>query len=57
MSNECSCGSKLVSYWLYDGHGIALCKVCDKCESQKVKKYRPDIFTQYDADEPIDSDY
>ncbi len=50
---ECICGSKLEAYWLYDGHGFALCKVCDKCKSQKVKKYRPDIFTQYEADEPI----
>lgn len=60
-SNEnirwCECGSRKESYWLYDGHGIALCRVCDKCKSQKVKKYRPDIFTQYEADEPIDSDY
>lgn len=53
----CSCGSRKPAYWMYDGHGIALCKVCDKCKSQKVKKYRSDIFTQYDADEPIDSDY
>jgi hypothetical protein len=53
----CSCGSRKPAYWIYDGHGIALCKVCVKCKSQKVKKYRSDIFTQYDADEQIDSDY
>lgn len=54
--NWCACGSRLPTYWINDGHGFALCKVCDTCKSQKLKKYRPDIFTQYDADEPLHPD-
>ena len=54
--SECYCGSKQEAYWIYDGHGIALCKVCDKCKAQKMKRYRPDIMSAYEADEPIDSD-
>lgn len=50
----CSCGSNLPDYWLADGYGIPLCKACDKCESQKLKRYRPDIKSAYEADEPID---
>lgn len=55
--NWCECGSCKPAYWMYDGHGIALCKVCDKCKSKKVRKYRSDIFTQYDADEQINPDW
>lgn len=54
--NWCGCGSRKPSYWMHDGHGIPLCKVCDKCKSDKMKRYRADIMTAYDADEPIDSD-
>lgn len=50
----CECGSKKPSYWLYDGHGIALCKACDTCKPMRLKRYRPDINTRYEADEPID---
>lgn len=52
--SECYCGSKQEAYWIHDGHGIPLCKVCDKCKAQKLKRYRPDIFTAYEADEPIE---
>jgi hypothetical protein len=54
--SECNCGSKQYSYWLLDGHGIPLCKVCDKCKPQKLKRYRTDILDSYEADEPINPD-
>ena len=52
--SECNCGSNLPAYWLYDGYGIALCKACDKCKRLKLSRYRPDIMSAYEADEPID---
>jgi hypothetical protein len=51
---HCECGSKLPFYWLHDGHGIPLCKVCDKCKPLKLRRYRTDIMSAYQADEPID---
>ena len=53
MSN-CTCGSELVSFWYYDGHGIELFKGCPKCEAEKHNKYRPDIKTQYVSEETIE---
>lgn len=41
----------------YDGRGIYLCRVCEKCEKEKLGRYRPEIFGHYtenDVDEPID---
>ena len=52
----CSCGSGEQSYWLRDGYGIELCKVCDKCEKEKLSHYRSDIMERYDCDEPIEED-
>lgn len=54
----CYCGSNEPTYWLHDGHGIPLCKVCDKCRDAKLKRYRSDILTPYETDgEPIEPDY
>jgi hypothetical protein len=56
----CSCGSGLASWWEYDAKGIPLDRVCDKCVTRKLAKYRPEIltgYTQADVDEPIDEDY
>lgn len=54
----CYCGSNEPTYWLNDGHGIPLCKVCDKCRESKLKRYRSDILTPYETDgEPIEPDY
>jgi hypothetical protein len=50
----CFCGSGLSRRELKDGHGIFLTFACDKCERAKLSEFRPDIMTQYDADEPID---
>jgi len=46
-------------YWVNDAQGIPLCKVCDKCEEQKLSRYRPEIltgYTQADVDEQIEPD-
>jgi hypothetical protein len=54
---DCTHGQHVLeSYWLYDGHGIPLCKVCDACKKTKLKRYRVDIFKAYEADEPIEPD-
>ena len=52
----CSCNSGREKYAKYDGHGIFLTYVCSKCEDEKMKQFRPDIDTLYDADEPIDGE-
>lgn len=47
------------SWWVYDGRGIPLCRVCDKCLDEKLSRYRPKILGHYDendVDEPIESD-
>jgi len=41
----------------YDGQGIYLCRVCDRCEREKLATFRPEIlrpYTQADVDEPIE---
>lgn len=43
--------------WIYDGRGIELCRVCDDCEAERLRGYRPEIlrpYTQADVDEPIE---
>ena len=50
----CPCGSGEPRRALYDGYGIFMTFACDKCEKEKVAKFRPDIFEQYDAEEPIE---
>lgn len=47
------------SHWLHDAQGIPLCRVCDRCEDEKKRHYRPEIltgYTQADVDEPIEPD-
>jgi len=44
------------SWWEYDGYGIELCRVCDKCVKVKLAQYRPEVLgTRYEADEPIEA--
>jgi hypothetical protein len=48
------------SYWEHDGQGIPLCRVCPKCRTEKLSRYRPEIleyYTQADIDEQIEDDY
>ena len=42
----------------YDARGLYLCRVCVKCEEQKMRSYRPDVLSdpQYWHDEPLDED-
>ena len=52
--------SEEYSWWMNDGQGIPLCRVCGRCEAEKEKKYRPEIlrpYSQEDVDEQIDDDY
>lgn len=51
--------SKEPSWWAYDAHGIPLCRVCDDCKAEKLRRYRPEILsghTQEDVNEPIEGD-
>ena len=45
------------SWWESDARGIPLCKVCARCVTLRLSKYRPEIlagYTQADIDEPIE---
>jgi hypothetical protein len=45
------------SWWEHDAQGIPLCRVCDRCRTEKLAKYRSEILTGYtqdDVDEPIE---
>jgi len=43
------------SRWpIYDGYGIYLTSVCEHCEEDSLRKFRPDIMERYDVQEPID---
>ena len=37
-------GGRGYGWWEYDARGIELCKVCDKCQKHKLKKYRPEVL-------------
>lgn len=50
----CGCGSGHTPNWEYDGYGIPLFLACDKCWDENRKKFRHDVFSRYEADEPID---
>ena len=54
---ECDCGSGKSSDWEYDGYGLPLCRTCPDCRSTKIGKFRSDIFSRYQCDEPIENDY
>ena len=41
---------------VYDGHGIFLTYVCDRCPKDKLDMYRADIFDRYDIEEPIEDE-
>lgn len=41
---------------IYDGYGIFLTYVCPKCEKEKIAGFRPDIFSRYETDEPVDDE-
>ena len=47
------------SWWEYDARGIPLCRVCDKCQKEKLSAYRPEVLSDsnYDHDEPISEEH
>lgn len=52
----CPCGSGKSSWWLRDARGIECCRICENCEAEKKKRYRPEIFEDpaYECDEDVD---
>jgi hypothetical protein len=52
--NLCSCRSGKQRRGAVDGHGCFLFFHCDECWHEKRAKYRDDIFTRYQSDEPIE---
>ena len=51
-SMRCRCSNDW--WWIHDGYGIPLAIVCDACVDAVCDSYRPDIFEQYESDEPIE---
>ena len=60
ITNKCEMHTKGDgSWWEKDAQGIALARVCDKCRTEKLARFRPEILTGYsqaDVDEPIEPD-
>jgi hypothetical protein len=57
---ECSCGSTRPRRPLSDARGIFVAYVCDRCEREVKRRYRPEIFTDANYDtggEPIEGDF
>lgn len=56
MMKVCKCGSRRLPYKLVDARGIFCAYVCEACEAEVRKRYRSDIFTDFNYwhDEPID---
>jgi hypothetical protein len=45
------------SWWARDAQGIELCRVCDRCEREKLSRFNPWVLSGYDqsdVDEPIE---
>ena len=59
MPRECTCGSGEERYEIRDARGIFVAFACSRCEAEKKRGYRDDIFTDsnYWADERIEDDY
>ena len=55
---RCSCGSGEWSRTVYDAHGIYIAKMCDRCERDRLKAYRPEVLTDrnYECCEDVDND-
>lgn len=56
--DEGGCGSGKTTYPTYDARGIYLCRVCEKCEKEKLGGYRPEVLSDsnYECDEIIDEE-
>jgi hypothetical protein len=59
LLQNCPCGSGEFPNAKHDARGIFVAYVCHKCEREKLKGYRPEIFTNpsYEYDEQIEEDY
>jgi len=56
---ECPCGSGEWPNAVHDARGIFVAYVCEQCKKEKLKGYRPEIFTDsnYDTyDDVVDFD-
>ncbi len=54
----CQAHTRIDGSWEeYDGYGIYLCRVCDKCEKEKLSRFRSDIRDRYETDDQIEEDY
>ena len=53
---ECRCGSGEPRRALYDARGIFCTYVCDRCETERRKEFRSEVFADanYSHEEPID---
>ena len=49
---ECTCGSGEYPEAVSDARGIFVAYVCDQCRADKLKGYRPEIFTDSHYDAP-----
>jgi len=47
MSKPCPCGSGLPRRELHDAKGYFCTFYCDVCEKEKMSKFNPDIFTNF----------
>jgi len=55
-SELCSCGSGQQRRPLSDAKGYFVAYVCEECEPNVKKKYRPEIFTDPDYYAPEDEE-
>jgi hypothetical protein len=55
---RCPCGSRIWPDAHHDARGIFLCYACEKCEREKLSRYRPEVLTDPDYwhSEPIDDE-
>lgn len=47
------------SWWEHDAQGIPLCRVCGKCQGEKLRRYTYKTLNNYDqsdVDEPIEAE-
>lgn len=60
--NETNCNGHTKfdgSYWVNDARGIPLARVCPKCKTAKLAKFRPGVLlnSNYWTDEEIEENY
>lgn len=48
----CRCGSGEPRHEIHDARGIFVTFACSSCEKEKLKGYRPEIFTNSNYDAP-----